>query len=72
MIPLPVFVLLQGISRVKSSSDVVAAVMKELRQQSGHPEGNFRLAVAVDGVNALWGKSTIKKEDKSAVRKHFL
>uniref|UniRef100_A0A8C2YX41 Small ribosomal subunit protein mS29 n=1 Tax=Cyclopterus lumpus TaxID=8103 RepID=A0A8C2YX41_CYCLU len=59
----------QGISRVKSSSDVVGAVMKELREQSGQPESEFRLAVAVDGVNALWGRSTIKKEDKSAVRK---
>ncbi|KAF7663037.1 hypothetical protein LDENG_00220460 [Lucifuga dentata] len=57
----------QGISRVKSSSDVVGAVMKELRLQSGQPEADFRLAVAVDGVNALWGKSTIKKEDKSPV-----
>ncbi|XP_076010928.1 small ribosomal subunit protein mS29 [Genypterus blacodes] len=57
----------QGISRVKSSSDVVGAVMKELRLQSGQPEANFRLAVAVDGVNALWGRSTIKKEDKSHV-----
>ncbi|TKS82110.1 28S ribosomal protein S29, mitochondrial [Collichthys lucidus] len=57
----------QGITRVKSSSDVVGAVMKELRLQSGQPESNFRLAVAVDGVNALWGRSTIKKEDKSAV-----
>ncbi|KAA8591651.1 hypothetical protein FQN60_017025, partial [Etheostoma spectabile] len=57
----------QGIARVKSSSDVVGAVMKELRLQSGQPESDFRLAVAVDGVNALWGRSTIKKEDKSAV-----
>lgn len=57
----------QGISRAKSSSDVVGAVMKELRQQSGQPGSDFRLAVAVDGVNALWGRSTIKKEDKSAV-----
>lgn len=57
----------QGISRVKSSSDVVGAVMKELRLQSGQPESGIRLAVAVDGVNALWGKSTIKKEDKSPV-----
>ncbi|XP_056900851.1 28S ribosomal protein S29, mitochondrial [Takifugu flavidus] len=57
----------QGISRMKSSSDVVGAVMKELRLQSGQPESNFRLAVAVDGVNALWGRSTIKKEDKSFV-----
>ncbi|KAM3613646.1 uncharacterized protein V6R79_002878 [Siganus canaliculatus] len=57
----------QGITRVKSSSDVVGAVMKELRLQSGLPDPDFRLAVAVDGVNALWGRSTIKKEDKSAV-----
>ncbi|XP_042346745.1 28S ribosomal protein S29, mitochondrial [Plectropomus leopardus] len=57
----------QGISRVKSSSDVVGAVMKELRLQSGQPESIFRLAVAVDGVNALWGRSTIKKEDRSHV-----
>lgn len=57
----------QGISRVKSSSDVVGAVMKELRVQSGQSDTDFRLAVAVDGVNALWGRSTIKKEDKSAV-----
>lgn len=57
----------QGISRVKCSSDVVGAVMKELRLQSGQPESNFHLAVAVDGVNALWGRSTIMKQDKSAV-----
>lgn len=53
---------------MKSSSDVVGAVMKELRLQSGQPGSNFRLAVAVDGINALWGQSTIKKEDKSFVR----
>ncbi|KAJ0000454.1 hypothetical protein NQD34_012296 [Periophthalmus magnuspinnatus] len=57
----------QGISRVKSSSDVVGAVMKELRLQSGQSDAAFRLVVAVDGVNALWGRSTIKKEDKTAV-----
>lgn len=45
--------------------------MRELRQQSGQPGSDFRLAVAVDGVNALWGRSTIIKEDKSAVRKHI-
>lgn len=42
--------------------------MKELRLQSGQPEADFRLAVAVDAVNALWGRSTIKKEDRTAVR----
>ena len=53
---------------MKSSSDVVGAVIKELRLQSGQPGGCFRMAVAVDGLNALWGRSTIKKEDKSPVR----
>lgn len=57
----------QGISRVKSSSDVVGAIIKELKSQSGQSETAFRLAVVVDGVNALWGRSTIKKEDKSEV-----
>uniref|UniRef100_A0A8P4KBT9 Small ribosomal subunit protein mS29 n=1 Tax=Dicentrarchus labrax TaxID=13489 RepID=A0A8P4KBT9_DICLA len=59
----------QGITRVKTSSDVVGAVMKELRLQSGQPESDFRLAVAVDGVNALWGRSTIRKMNNTAVRK---
>uniref|UniRef100_A0A3Q1BI87 Small ribosomal subunit protein mS29 n=1 Tax=Amphiprion ocellaris TaxID=80972 RepID=A0A3Q1BI87_AMPOC len=59
--------LSQGISRVKSSSDVVGALMKDLRLQSSQPGADFRLVVAVDGVNALWGRSTIKKENKSAV-----
>ncbi|XP_008321389.1 small ribosomal subunit protein mS29 [Cynoglossus semilaevis] len=62
----------QGISRVKSSSDVVGALIKELRLQSGQPESVFRLAVAIDGVNGLWGKSTIKKEDKSIVEPQAL
>lgn len=56
---------------MKSSSDVVGAVMKELRLQSGQPGSDFHLAVAVDGVNGLWGRSTIKKEDESAVRRHI-
>uniref|UniRef100_A0A8C7LW59 Small ribosomal subunit protein mS29 n=1 Tax=Oncorhynchus mykiss TaxID=8022 RepID=A0A8C7LW59_ONCMY len=56
-----------GVSRVKSSSDVVGAVLKELRLQAGGTEGGFRLAVAVDGVNGLWGRTTLKKEDKSPV-----
>ncbi|XP_013856281.1 28S ribosomal protein S29, mitochondrial, partial [Austrofundulus limnaeus] len=59
--------LLQGITRVKSSSDVVGALMKELRLQSGRPDAAFRLAVAVDGVNALWGRTTLKKENKIPV-----
>ncbi|XP_037532850.1 28S ribosomal protein S29, mitochondrial [Nematolebias whitei] len=57
----------KGITRIKSSSDVVGAVIKELKLQSGQPDAGFRLAVAVDGVNALWGRTTLKKEDKSPV-----
>ncbi|XP_017280437.1 28S ribosomal protein S29, mitochondrial isoform X2 [Kryptolebias marmoratus] len=57
----------QGITRIKSSSDVVGALMKELRLQSGQPDAGFRLAVAVDGINALWGRTTLKKENKSPV-----
>ncbi|XP_034144655.1 28S ribosomal protein S29, mitochondrial-like [Esox lucius] len=56
-------------NRVKSSSDVVGAVLKELRLQAAETEESegFRLAVAIDGVNSLWGRTTIKKEDKSPV-----
>ncbi|XP_069582035.1 small ribosomal subunit protein mS29 [Ranitomeya imitator] len=55
----------QGLARVKTSSDVVGVVLKELKLQSGGQA--FRLLVSVDGVNALWGRSTIRKEDKSFV-----
>ncbi|XP_034954805.1 small ribosomal subunit protein mS29 [Zootoca vivipara] len=55
----------QGLTRVKIASDVVGVVFKELKQQC--PEGSFRLLVAVDGINALWGSTTLKKQDKSNV-----
>ncbi|KAJ8354837.1 hypothetical protein SKAU_G00224040 [Synaphobranchus kaupii] len=71
-----------GLSRVKNSSDVVGVVLRELRLQAGGPassaggpeeekveegQGRFRLAVAVDGTNALWGQTTLKKEDKTPI-----
>ncbi|KAL8184418.1 UNVERIFIED_CONTAM: 28S ribosomal protein S29, mitochondrial [Gekko kuhli] len=56
----------QGLNRVRNSSDVVGVVLKELKQQSSR--GSFKLLVAVDGVNSLWGRTTLKKEDRSAVR----
>ncbi|NWQ68949.1 RT29 protein, partial [Neopipo cinnamomea] len=56
----------QGLARVRTASDAVGVVLKELKQQS--PRGSFRLLVAVDGVNALWGRTTLRKEDKSPVR----
>ncbi|XP_018947001.1 28S ribosomal protein S29, mitochondrial-like [Cyprinus carpio] len=58
----------QGVNRMKSSSDVVGAVLRELRLQAGgatEGEGAFKLAVAVDGLNALWGKTSLKKEDRT-------
>ncbi|XP_043424493.1 28S ribosomal protein S29, mitochondrial isoform X1 [Prionailurus bengalensis] len=56
---------LQGIMRVKNATDAVGVVLRELKGQSSL--GGFRLLVAVDGVNALWGKTTLKREDKSLV-----
>ncbi|XP_032174619.1 28S ribosomal protein S29, mitochondrial isoform X2 [Mustela erminea] len=53
----------QGLTRVKNATDAVGIVLKELKSQSC--SGAFRLLVAVDGVNALWGRTTLKREDKS-------
>ncbi|XP_042296723.1 28S ribosomal protein S29, mitochondrial isoform X2 [Sceloporus undulatus] len=58
-------VIEQGLTRVKNASDVVGVVLKELKQQCH--QGSFRLLVAVDGVNSLWGQTTLKKQDKSKV-----
>ncbi|XP_063001933.1 small ribosomal subunit protein mS29 [Elgaria multicarinata webbii] len=55
----------QGLNRVKNASDAVGVVFKELKQQC--PRGSFKLLVAVDGVNALWGRTTLEKPDKSEV-----
>ncbi|XP_029791878.1 28S ribosomal protein S29, mitochondrial isoform X2 [Suricata suricatta] len=55
----------QGLTRAKSATDAVGVVLKELKGQSR--AGGFRLLVAVDGVNALWGRTTLRREDKSLV-----
>ncbi|KAM5256618.1 small ribosomal subunit protein mS29 [Ctenodactylus gundi] len=55
----------QGITRVRNAADAVGIVLKELKMQSSL--GMFRLMVAVDGVNALWGRTTLKRADKSSV-----
>ncbi|XP_052475092.1 28S ribosomal protein S29, mitochondrial isoform X1 [Carassius gibelio] len=42
--------------------------VRKLRLQAGgaiEDEGAFKLAVAVDGVNALWGKKSLRKEDRT-------
>lgn len=53
----------QGLTRVKTASDVVGVVLKELKRQSGRDA--FRLLVSMDGANSLWGRSSLKKEDRS-------
>ncbi|RMB93913.1 hypothetical protein DUI87_29649 [Hirundo rustica rustica] len=57
--------LQEGLARVRSASDAVGVVLRELKQQSRR--GSFRLLVAVDGVNALWGRTTLRREDRSPV-----
>ncbi|XP_077989393.1 small ribosomal subunit protein mS29-like [Glandiceps talaboti] len=67
----------QGINRPKNSCDVIGVVLKELQLQSG-PD-NFRLLVAIRGVNAFFGDVTqTRREDKTFVHvremslvKHF-
>uniref|UniRef100_A0A8C6R717 Small ribosomal subunit protein mS29 n=1 Tax=Nannospalax galili TaxID=1026970 RepID=A0A8C6R717_NANGA len=58
-------VIEQGITRVRNATDAVGIVLKELKRQSSM--GMFHLLVAVDGVNALWGRTTLKREDKSLI-----
>ncbi|MGH0186261.1 UNVERIFIED_CONTAM: hypothetical protein FKN15_020783 [Acipenser sinensis] len=53
----------QGVTRVKNASDAVGVVLKELKTQAR--PGSYRLVVGVDGVNALWGRTTLRKEDRS-------
>lgn len=55
---------------MKNATDAVGIVLKELKRQSSL--GIFHLLVAVDGVNALWGRTTLKREDKSPVGKPSL
>lgn len=55
----------QGTTRARNATDAVGVVLKELRRQSA--AGAFRLLVAVDGVNALWGRTTLAKEDRSPI-----
>ncbi|XP_074385522.1 small ribosomal subunit protein mS29 isoform X1 [Zonotrichia albicollis] len=55
----------QGLARARSASDAVGALLRELRLQGRR--GPRPVLVAVDGANALWGRTTLSKEDKSAV-----
>uniref|UniRef100_A0A8D2GUN2 Small ribosomal subunit protein mS29 n=1 Tax=Urocitellus parryii TaxID=9999 RepID=A0A8D2GUN2_UROPR len=58
-------VIEQGLTRVRNTTDAVGIVMKELKMQSSL--GMFRLLMAVDGINALWGRTTLKREDKTPI-----
>ncbi|XP_041035612.1 28S ribosomal protein S29, mitochondrial [Carcharodon carcharias] len=55
----------QGLTRVKNASDAVGILFKELKAQC--LSDTYRMLVAIDGVNALWGPTTMKKEDRSQV-----
>ncbi|XP_030042202.1 small ribosomal subunit protein mS29 [Microcaecilia unicolor] len=55
----------QGLNRIKSASDALGVVLKELKRQCR--PGAFRMLVAADGINSLWGKTALKREDKSQI-----
>lgn len=50
---------------MRNATDAVGVVLKELKTQSSL--GLFHLLVAVDGVNALWGRTTLKREDRTLI-----
>uniref|UniRef100_UPI00358F19AA small ribosomal subunit protein mS29 isoform X2 n=1 Tax=Myxine glutinosa TaxID=7769 RepID=UPI00358F19AA len=58
-------VLEKGIARPRVASDIVGMLFKELKQYS--LAKSVRMLVAVDGANSLWGRSVLKKEDKSLI-----
>lgn len=55
----------QGLTRVRNATDAVGVVLKELKTQSAG--GLFHLLVAVDGANALWGRTTLRREDRTLI-----
>lgn len=50
-----------GLARMKYSTDVMGAVLKELRH--GGSAGLYRVLVAVDGLNVSWGRSKSRRAD---------
>ena len=53
-----------GLARVKHSSDVMGAVMKELRHIAS--TGLRRVLVAIDGLNVCWGPTRSRRIDDSS------
>lgn len=54
-----------GINRVKFASDCVAVILKEIKLLAN--AGRTKAFVAVDGMNALYQPTRIRREDKSPV-----
>jgi len=50
-----------GLTRVKYSSDVIGALMKELRHRGS--TGLSRVLVAIDGLNVCWGQTDTRRSD---------
>ncbi|GAB6028568.1 hypothetical protein CHUAL_002709 [Chamberlinius hualienensis] len=55
----------QGISRPKFSSDVAAAILKESKLLA--KSGKIKVGVVIDGVNSIFGLSTINGENRKWV-----
>ncbi|KAG8189183.1 hypothetical protein JTE90_013717 [Oedothorax gibbosus] len=58
-------VIEHGIQRVRHASDCVAVLLKEIKIHSA--SGKFKALVLVDGVNAFWCKTNVKRPDRSLV-----
>uniref|UniRef100_W6NPR2 Small ribosomal subunit protein mS29 n=1 Tax=Haemonchus contortus TaxID=6289 RepID=W6NPR2_HAECO len=52
-----------GLSAPFLATDCVGALFRELRRHSS--AGNITMFVAIDDANSLWGKTTVKKADRS-------
>lgn len=50
-----------GLARMKYATDVMGAVLKELRH--GGSAGLFRVLVAIDGLNVCWGRTRSRRAD---------
>lgn len=49
-----------ALSRPKYATDVMGIILKELKSQCN--AGKFKVLVAVDGINSLWGVTVFKQE----------
>ncbi|GMT16924.1 hypothetical protein PFISCL1PPCAC_8221, partial [Pristionchus fissidentatus] len=52
-----------GLSAPFLSSDCVGGLLRELRLHAS--EGNIKLLVAIDDANSLWGKTLVKRADRT-------